>query len=64
MLRSVILVFSYWCIFRFGLVICLDIISMIFGDLPFSLRAIGATADDLSLSLLVGLIGIYVTRKP
>lgn len=63
MLRSFILVFSYWCVFRFFAVIVLELISMMMGDIPFSIKAIGATVDDVSLSLLVGLIGIYVTRQ-
>ena len=63
MLRSIILVFSYWCIFRFVLVIGLELLSMIIGELPFSIRTIGSTIDGVSLSLLVGLFGIYVTRQ-
>lgn len=62
MLRSVIVVFSYWCVFRFFAVIVLEILSMIMGDVPFSVQTLGATVGDVCLSLLVGLIGIYVTR--
>lgn len=63
MLRSVILVFSYWCVFRFIMVIGLEILSIILGDIPFSFKAIATTTDTVSLSLLVGLIGIYITRQ-
>lgn len=64
MLRSVISVFSYVVVIWFFIGLVFHTVAMITGAEPLSFMRLGAFFDDKGLSLLVGLIGIYVTRKP
>lgn len=62
MFKRLILVFSAFTIFLFLGSLVSEIISMLMSDAPFSFSPIGRFFSDRGLSLLVGLIGIYVTR--
>lgn len=63
MLRSVIYILSALTVFLFIAGLIITIFLMITGENPFSMKAIGQYSDDKGLSLLVGLIGMYVTRQ-